>query len=58
MFSLAVPEFVQGPVVCGTIFLVLNLYCYDGAREQPFLPVFGYAGGQEVRRQWGVQCVR
>lgn len=33
IFNLTAPEFVQGPVVCGTIFLVLNLYCYNGARK-------------------------
>ena len=52
------PEFLQGPVVCGPVLLILDLHGYDGAGEGAPLPLIGHAGRQEVRGQRGVQRVR
>ena len=54
----AAPEFLQRPVVGGPVLLVLDFHGHDGSGERASLSVFGGLWGQQVRRQWGVQCVR
>lgn len=53
----AVPEFLQSPVVCGSVLLILNLDSYDGSGERSPLPLFGHAGGQQIRGQRRVESV-
>lgn len=54
----ATPELLQRPVVGGPVLLVLHLHSHNGAGEGPRLSVFGSLWGQQVRWQWGVECVR
>lgn len=50
-------EFVEGPVVCSSIFKVLNLYSHHGAGERPDIVLFLWFWGQELRGQWRIQRV-
>lgn len=51
------PEFLQSPVMRGSILLILDFHGYDGLGERSSLPLLGHAGGQQVRRQWRVESV-
>lgn len=53
----AVPELLQSPVMCGTILLILHFNGYDGLRKRSSLPLFGHAGGQQIRWQGRVKGV-
>lgn len=53
----ALLEFIQGPVVCGSILQVLDLYSHHGAGERPGVALFLWLLRQELRGQWRVQCV-
>jgi len=39
------PKLLQGPVMCGSIFLILDFYGHNGARERTLLPVFSSLRG-------------
>lgn len=50
-------EFIKGPVVCGSVLKVLNLYGHHGARERPGVTLFLWLWRQELRGQRRVQSV-
>lgn len=53
----AVPEFLQSPVMCGSVLLILHFNGYDGSGERSSLPLFGHAGGQQIGGQRRVESV-
>lgn len=52
------PEFLQSPVVCGSIFLILHFNSDNSLRERPPFSLVSHAGGQQVRRQRRIKSVR
>ena len=51
------PEFLQSPVMCGSVLLILHFNGNDGSREGSSLPLFGHTGWQQVGGQGRVESV-
>lgn len=51
------PEFLQGPVMRGSVLLILYFNSNDGSRERSSLPLFGHTGWQQVGGQGRVESV-
>lgn len=50
-------EFLQRPVVSGSILQVLDLHSHHGTRERPGVTLLLWLRRQKLRRKWGVQRV-